>query len=125
MGAKLEEKVLRSIAQYRMHSGRYLLNFAEGVAAELTALLGETPGVEAITPAGSLRRGRETVGDLDLLVTGPAAQAALDRFIAWPGVQEVLGQWTLPVPPTGSLTGDPGSGCLAAGRQFWPAPRSP
>jgi DNA polymerase (family 10) len=50
-----------------------------------------TPGVEAITPAGSLRRGRETVGDLDLLVTGPAAEAALDRFIAWPGVTEVLG----------------------------------
>jgi DNA polymerase (family 10) len=91
MGAKLEEKVLRSIAQYRMHSGRYLLSFADAMAAELTVALRDTPGVEAITPAGSLRRGRETVGDLDLLVTGPAAEAALDRFIAWPGVSEVLG----------------------------------
>jgi DNA polymerase (family 10) len=91
MGAKLEEKVLRSIAQYRMHSGRYLLSFADAMAAELTEALLRTPGVEAITPAGSLRRGRETVGDLDLLVTGPAAEAALDRFIAWPGVTEVLG----------------------------------
>jgi DNA polymerase (family 10) len=91
MGAKLEEKVLRSIAQYRMHSGRYLLSSADAMAAELTAALRETPGVEAITPAGSLRRGRETVGDLDLLVTGPAAEAALDRFVALPGVTEVLG----------------------------------
>ena len=91
MGPKLEEKVLRGIAQYRMHSGRYLLSYAEGVAAELIEALGSVPGVEAITPAGSLRRGRETVGDLDLLVTGPAAQAALDRFVAYPGVEEVLG----------------------------------
>ena len=35
-----------------------------------------------VTPAGSLRRGRETVGDLDLLVTGPAATGALDKFVA-------------------------------------------
>ncbi|MDR3700659.1 MAG: DNA polymerase/3'-5' exonuclease PolX [Candidatus Sulfopaludibacter sp.] len=90
MGAKLEEKVLRSIAQYRMRSGRYLLSYAEAMAEELTAYLKETPGVEAITPAGSLRRGRETVGDLDLLVTGPSPYGALDRFAAFPRVEEVL-----------------------------------
>ena len=92
MGAKLEEKVLRSIAQYRLRTGRYLLSYAEKVASELMAELGQTPGVEAITPAGSLRRGRETVGDLDLLVTGPAATAALDRFLAYPHISEVLGR---------------------------------
>ena len=92
MGAKLEEKVLRSIAQYRMRSGRYLLSYAEAMAEELTAYLNETPGVEAITPAGSLRRGRETVGDLDLLVTGPSPYGALDRFVAFPRVEEVLGR---------------------------------
>ena len=91
MGAKLEEKVLRSIAQYRQRSGRYLLSYAETMAAELIAELSQVPGVEAITPAGSLRRGRETVGDLDLLVTGPAANAALDRFVASSRVEEVLG----------------------------------
>src|SRR5690242_6262949 len=80
MGAKLEEKVLRSIAQYRQRTGRYLLSYADNVAAELSDLLLATPGVEAVTPAGSLRRGRETVGDLDLLVTGPDATKALDRF---------------------------------------------
>src|SRR5437763_1353733 len=90
MGAKLEEKVLRSIAQYRMRTGRYLLSYAEGMAAELISDLRQAPGVEAITTAGSLRRGRETVGDLDLLVTGPDPAAALDRFVAFPRVQEVL-----------------------------------
>ncbi|MGD0497956.1 MAG: DNA polymerase/3'-5' exonuclease PolX [Bryobacteraceae bacterium] len=92
MGAKLEEKVLRSIAQYRQRSGRYLLSYAEGIAAELSEALRQVPGVEAVTPAGSLRRGRETVGDLDLLVTGPAAAAALERFVAYPRVEEVLGR---------------------------------
>ena len=91
MGAKLEEKVLRSIAQYRQRSGRYLLSYAEGMAEELIGALGQVPGVDAITPAGSLRRGRETVGDLDLLVTGPEARAALDAFVAYKGVTEVLG----------------------------------
>jgi DNA polymerase (family X) len=90
MGAKLEEKVLRSIAQYRQRTGRYLISYAEGFAAELSSLLRETPGVEQVTTAGSLRRGRETVGDLDLLVTGPDATGALDRFLAWPKVDEVL-----------------------------------
>jgi DNA polymerase (family X) len=92
MGAKLEEKVLRSIAQYKERSGRFLLNFADKTARELTAYLAELPGIEAVTPAGSLRRGRETIGDLDLLVTGPNAAAALDRMAAHPRVHEVLGR---------------------------------
>jgi DNA polymerase (family 10) len=45
MGAKLEEKVLRSIAQYRQSAGRFLLHFAEQTAQELTAHLQEIPGV--------------------------------------------------------------------------------
>jgi len=92
MGAKLEEKVLRSIAQYRQRTGRYLLSYAERMAGELMEDLKKVPGVQEITPAGSLRRGRETVGDLDLLVTGPKATAALERFIANPRVEEVLGR---------------------------------
>ncbi|HTQ56777.1 MAG TPA: DNA polymerase/3'-5' exonuclease PolX [Bryobacteraceae bacterium] len=90
MGAKLEEKVLKSIAQYRLRTGRYLLSYAEDMARELTAYLGATPGIEEITPAGSLRRGRETVGDLDLLVTGPAAGEVLERFVHFPKVEELL-----------------------------------
>jgi len=92
MGAKLEEKVLRSIAQFKERSGRFLLSFADNTARELTAYLAELPGIETITPAGSLRRGKETIGDLDLLVTGPNAAAALDRMASHPKVHEVLGR---------------------------------
>jgi len=92
MGAKLEEKVLRSIAQYRLRTGRFLLSFAHDAAEELTKYLRELDGIEEITAAGSLRRGKDTVGDLDLLVTGPNAAAALNRFVAYPRVHEVLGR---------------------------------
>ena len=92
MGAKLEEKVLRSIAQYKERSGRFLLSFADNTARELTAYLSDLDGIDAITPAGSLRRGRETIGDLDLLVTGRNAAAAMDRMGAHPRVHEVLGR---------------------------------
>jgi DNA polymerase (family X) len=90
MGAKLEEKVLRSIAQYRLRSGRFLLSFARDAADELTKYLRDLEGIDEITAAGSLRRGKDTVGDLDLLVTGPNAAAALDRFLAFPRVHDVL-----------------------------------
>src|SRR5205085_4062641 len=90
MGAKLEEKVLRSIAAHRQRAGRFLLSFAWGVAEELTAFLKGILGVETVVPAGSLRRGKETVGDLDLLATGPGAEAALAKFAAHPKVTEVL-----------------------------------
>src|SRR2546421_10407401 len=71
MGAKLEEKVLRSIAQYRMRTGRYLLSYVEGMAGELIAELRQVPGAAAITPAGSLPRGAETGGGLAVALVGP------------------------------------------------------
>src|SRR5712691_5386267 len=92
MGAKLEEKVLRSIEQYRRSAGTFLLSFAEQTAREIIADLSELEGVEKITAAGSVRRGRETVGDVDILVTGQAATAVLDRFVAFPKVNEILGR---------------------------------
>ena len=90
MGAKLEEKVLRSIAAYRTSAGRFLLSFAQQTADELSHYLGQLPGVERIQPAGSLRRGKETVGDLDLLATGPGAHETLEHFTKHARVQEVL-----------------------------------
>jgi DNA polymerase (family 10) len=92
MGAKLEEKVLKSIAAYRQRAGRYLLSFGQNTATDLCEYLMETPGVERVTPAGSLRRGRETIGDLDLLATGPDPVGALERFVKHPKVHEVLGK---------------------------------
>ncbi len=90
MGEKLEQKVLRSIEQYRRSASRFLLDFADRIAQELVEYLAAVPGVDRVTPAGSLRRGRETVGDLDLLVTGPDPEPALDRLARHPRVREVL-----------------------------------
>jgi len=91
LGPKLEEKILRSITHYRQSAGRFLLSFADQVCREIVQYLAEVEGVEKITPAGSLRRGKETVGDLDLLVTGPNAPAALERFTQHPEIVELLG----------------------------------
>jgi DNA polymerase (family 10) len=92
MGAKLEEKVLRSIAQYRKSAGRFLLSYGARAAAELTAYLEEKAGVRRLTAAGSYRRGRETIGDLDLLATGAGAREALEALAGHPSVSEVLGK---------------------------------
>ncbi|HVW09837.1 MAG TPA: DNA polymerase/3'-5' exonuclease PolX [Bryobacteraceae bacterium] len=92
MGAKLEEKVLRGIAQMREHSGRFHLNFADNAANEMMSYIREIGGLEIVAAAGSLRRGKETIGDIDLLVTGPNAAAVLDRVAQHPRVNEVLGR---------------------------------
>jgi DNA polymerase (family X) len=92
MGAKLEEKILRSIAQHKERTGRFLLSFADKAARELETQIRSLDGIDAVTYAGSLRRGRETVGDLDLLVTGANAESALECVANYPRVQEVLGR---------------------------------
>ena len=92
MGAKLEEKVLRGIETYRRSAGRFLLNFACRVADELITEMRALPGVETVKPAGSLRRGRETIGDVDLLATGPGATEVLNYLVNHPKTQQVLGQ---------------------------------
>ncbi len=89
MGAKLEEKVLRSIAAYRRRAGRFLLSFATGVAHELSEHLRQN-GALQVEAAGSVRRGRETVGDVDLLVTGGGAGKIIESFVTHPRVHEVL-----------------------------------
>ncbi|MHB1699708.1 MAG: DNA polymerase/3'-5' exonuclease PolX [Acidobacteriaceae bacterium] len=73
-GAKQVEKILKGIEEYRRNTGRFRIDEADEAAARICSLILAFPGVEMVTPAGSLRRGRETVGDLDLLVTGPACE---------------------------------------------------
>jgi DNA polymerase (family 10) len=98
MGEKQEQKILKGIEDYRRISGRYYLDQAESTAEKIIEFLNDQPGVEKITPAGSLRRGRETVGDLDILVTGPACindkkrQALINKVVAVPGILQVLAQ---------------------------------
>jgi DNA polymerase (family 10) len=77
MGEKFTTKLLKGIEDYRKNSSRFRIDQAEEYANRISDLIREFPGIETITPAGSLRRGRETVGDLDLLVTGPACEPAV------------------------------------------------
>jgi DNA polymerase (family 10) len=79
MGEKHEAKLLKAIGDYRRIGGRFLLDSAQLEADKLTEYLQKYPGFDKITPAGSLRRGRDTVGDLDILVTGSACCSEQDR----------------------------------------------
>jgi DNA polymerase (family 10) len=79
LGEKHEQKLLKAIEDYRRISGRFLIDAAEAEANKLTEYLARLPGIDRITPAGSLRRGRETVGDLDILVTGTACCDETER----------------------------------------------
>ncbi|HEV7220868.1 MAG TPA: DNA polymerase/3'-5' exonuclease PolX [Terriglobales bacterium] len=96
MGEKHEQKLLKSIEDYRRIAGRFLLDAAENQAQKIVEHLQDYPGVEKVTPAGSLRRGRETVGDLDILVTGPACcddserEKLIEHVIKLPGLMEII-----------------------------------
>ncbi|MFZ0759971.1 MAG: DNA polymerase/3'-5' exonuclease PolX [Candidatus Sulfotelmatobacter sp.] len=79
MGEKHEQKLLKAIEDYRRISGRFLIDAAETEVNKLAEYLAKFPGIDRITTAGSLRRGRETVGDLDILVTGKACCSDIER----------------------------------------------
>jgi DNA polymerase (family 10) len=98
MGEKHEQKLLKAIEDYRRIAGRFLLDSAEIQAQKLIDHLKVFDGIDKITPAGSLRRGRETVGDLDVLVTGRCCvddqerSQLLAHIIKLPGLMEVIAQ---------------------------------
>jgi DNA polymerase (family 10) len=98
MGEKHEAKLLKAIEDYRRISGRFLIDAAEDEAEKLTEYLRKYSGFEKITPAGSLRRGRETAGDLDILVTGPACcdeterQKAVQYVAQYPPLMSIIAQ---------------------------------
>jgi DNA polymerase (family 10) len=90
MSVKSEENILKALEVYRRAAGRFRLDTAYETAQQLTHYLKEFGGVEEVTPAGSLRRGRETVGDLDLLVTGRDHAGIADHFARFPDVAQLL-----------------------------------
>jgi DNA polymerase (family 10) len=94
-GEKQLEKLRKGIEDYRRNTGRFHLDDADVAAERLTLYLKDFPGVESVTPAGSLRRGRDTVGDLDMLVTGPACEedvvsAAVEYTAAYPPIANLI-----------------------------------
>ncbi len=91
MGAKSEQRILEGIAALARKTGRMPLGKALPAAQEILELLLSLPQAEAGAIAGSIRRGRPTIGDVDLLVAGDDAAPLMDVFVQMPQVARVLG----------------------------------
>jgi DNA polymerase (family 10) len=96
MGEKQEQKLLKALEDYKRIGGRFLLDVGEKEAQKIAGHLKAFDGIDKVSPAGSLRRGRETVGDLDILVTGPACcndaerEKLIEHIIKLPGLMEII-----------------------------------
>src|SRR5580692_4367040 len=97
-GEKTEQNILKAVETFKRSTGRVRIDKAEAAAAELIEFIKQYgKGVESITPAGSLRRGRETVGDLDLLLIlseGHTSQKKVDaiaeHILKFPKIEQTL-----------------------------------
>jgi DNA polymerase (family 10) len=97
-GEKSEQNILKAVEVFKKSTGRFHINTAEEAAAAISAHIEKAgKAAESVTPAGSLRRGKETVGDLDLLVTlgdGHTSQKHVDvlakHILAFPGIDQTL-----------------------------------
>ena len=96
-GEKTEENILKAVEFFQRSSGRVRLDVATNTAAEVAEYIRKLGGkIESVTPAGSLRRGKETIGDLDFLVipagrpTQKAIDAIFDHILKFPPIQQVL-----------------------------------
>ena len=112
MGEKQIDKLRRGIEDFRRSAGRFRIDAAQEAAERISGYLLNFEGIEKVTPAGSLRRGRETAGDLDLLATGPACMpghtsAAVEHVAAYPAIHDMIakGENKVSLPSPGRLAG--------------------
>ena len=89
-GEKTEERILQGIRVLESKGGRMLLGEALPLAEAYVEYLRSSQSIDRISVAGSLRRGRDTVGDIDILVGDDRPAAVIDAFAAYPSVEEVL-----------------------------------
>ena len=92
MGKKKIENIARGIELYTLRRERMSLGEALGIAREAIEQLTKTTDATAIEPAGSLRRGKETVGDIDILATGKNKKDIIDAFVHLPLAHDILAQ---------------------------------
>lgn len=91
-GAKTQDKILRNIVFYRANKGKHLYARVAGLAEQLRERLCALPAVAQCELAGSIRRRREVVKDIDLVVASDRPEAVMDAFAALPEVVEVVGK---------------------------------
>jgi DNA polymerase (family 10) len=89
-GAKTEAGILQALAGRSTTPARFKLAVAAQYAAALEAYLAKVPGVQKVTVAGSFRRMRETVGDLDILIAARPGSPVMERFTSYDEVGNVL-----------------------------------
>ena len=92
MGAKSETAILEGLASLRRRTGRISVGKALPLANEIITALKKVKGVVDAQPAGSLRRMRSTVGDLDILVASRDSSAVMEAFVKLPRISRVLGK---------------------------------
>jgi DNA polymerase (family 10) len=90
MGEKLEERILKGIEQYRKHLGRFKLSDALTYAEAIVKVLQGIKDVSQVDLAGSLRRRKETIGDIDILVIAESSEKIMEVFTSMDTVAEVL-----------------------------------
>ncbi len=90
MGDKSEEKLLEAIERFRAGMGRFKLSVGLEYSESIINYLKKAKGVKAIEAAGSLRRRKETVGDLDILVICGRDSDIMDRFVKYDDIEEVI-----------------------------------
>jgi DNA polymerase (family 10) len=92
LGEKTADNILHQIQALRRKDQRIPIGEALPIVEEILAALRSIPGVKNLTPAGSLRRFQETVGDIDLMGTASEPKGVIDAFVALPLVRQVLAQ---------------------------------
>ncbi len=90
MGPTREKSIQKSIERYRKRSNRILYSTAEPIVDIILAHLRGMDGLDHISAAGSYRRGKETVGDIDILATAERPEDVIASFVRMPMVEEVL-----------------------------------
>ena len=91
-GEKSEQKILRGLGFLRAEAGRLPIGEVLPLAREIEARLRRLPAARDVAIAGSLRRRKETIGDMDFLVVSADAEKVVDAFVALPGVLHVHGR---------------------------------
>ena len=96
-GEKSEQNILRAAETFKKVAGRFLIHVADETATALVEHIGKLgKRIEAVEPAGSLRRRKETIGDLDLLLTlsGRRSESAIkeitEHILSFPGIEQIL-----------------------------------